>query len=311
MLETIGELYVGGTAIDWTGVDRDYRRSRVALPTYPFQRQTYWPTDLPSATATGLGVAGLALRPRLGADPVERTSAAFLTTPDGIVSTVAPGVDELYEEYGASVYNELYPALDRVCAAYIVAGLRDRRSALRAGDSSTTAALADRLGVVPAHRRLLARLLETLAEDGYLQKSADGWRVVRDLTAGDPERLMKHLLERFPTCRAELAFTARSAPALADVLRGSRDPLQVLFPGGSLEAAEALYERAPGLRLFNTLVARSVRSAIANRPQERKLRVLEIGAGTGGTTTYVLPSLPADATEYVYTDVGSPLRRAQ
>jgi len=35
-------------------------------------------------------------------------------------------------------------------------------------------------------------------------------------------------------------------------------------------------------------------------------RVLEIGAGTGGTTSYALPLLPADRTEYTFTDL-SPL----
>jgi SAM-dependent methyltransferase len=35
------------------------------------------------------------------------------------------------------------------------------------------------------------------------------------------------------------------------------------------------------------------------------LRVLEVGAGTGGTTTALLPLLPAESTEYVYSDISS------
>jgi glutamate-1-semialdehyde-2,1-aminomutase len=42
ILQNLGELYVRGATIDWTGFDRDYQRRRVALPTYPFQRQRYW-----------------------------------------------------------------------------------------------------------------------------------------------------------------------------------------------------------------------------------------------------------------------------
>jgi acyl transferase domain-containing protein/aryl carrier-like protein len=42
LLQSLGELYVRGATIDWTGFDRDYQRRRVALPTYPFQRQRYW-----------------------------------------------------------------------------------------------------------------------------------------------------------------------------------------------------------------------------------------------------------------------------
>ncbi|MBU6352382.1 MAG: methyltransferase, partial [Chloroflexi bacterium] len=39
-------------------------------------------------------------------------------------------------------------------------------------------------------------------------------------------------------------------------------------------------------------------------PAERGLRILEIGAGTGGTTAGLLPLLPADRTEYLFTDIG-------
>src|SRR5581483_10214584 len=48
LLETVGALYARGVPIDWAGFDRDYPRRRVALPTYPFQRQRYWFTDAPS-----------------------------------------------------------------------------------------------------------------------------------------------------------------------------------------------------------------------------------------------------------------------
>ena len=42
MLMSLGALYERGASIDWQGFERDYVRRRVALPTYPFQRQRYW-----------------------------------------------------------------------------------------------------------------------------------------------------------------------------------------------------------------------------------------------------------------------------
>ncbi len=42
ILSSLGQLYVQGTKIDWVGFDRNYARQKVALPTYPFQRQRYW-----------------------------------------------------------------------------------------------------------------------------------------------------------------------------------------------------------------------------------------------------------------------------
>jgi len=42
LLETLGRLWLAGVTIDWTGFYANERRSRLPLPTYPFERQRYW-----------------------------------------------------------------------------------------------------------------------------------------------------------------------------------------------------------------------------------------------------------------------------
>ncbi|NEP11406.1 MAG: acyltransferase domain-containing protein [Symploca sp. SIO2C1] len=42
MLASLAQLYIKGVNIDWSGFDKDYLRSKVVLPTYPFHRQRYW-----------------------------------------------------------------------------------------------------------------------------------------------------------------------------------------------------------------------------------------------------------------------------
>lgn len=44
ILSTLGNLWLAGIEPDWTGVHRHEQRSRVLLPTYPFERQSYWHT---------------------------------------------------------------------------------------------------------------------------------------------------------------------------------------------------------------------------------------------------------------------------
>jgi acyl transferase domain-containing protein len=56
MLAAVGGLFVNGVDPDWNGFERDYpRRTRVALPTYPFERDRYWLSDTPAAGATRRG----------------------------------------------------------------------------------------------------------------------------------------------------------------------------------------------------------------------------------------------------------------
>jgi acyl transferase domain-containing protein len=44
ILNTLGSLWLAGIEPDWNGVHRDESRSRLPLPTYPFERQRYWLT---------------------------------------------------------------------------------------------------------------------------------------------------------------------------------------------------------------------------------------------------------------------------
>ncbi|RQH04067.1 type I polyketide synthase [Okeania hirsuta] len=51
MLQSLGELYVRAIKIDWLGFDKDYSRNKVELPTYPWQRKSYWIKDIRQQTS--------------------------------------------------------------------------------------------------------------------------------------------------------------------------------------------------------------------------------------------------------------------
>ncbi|AUB35492.1 Glutamate-1-semialdehyde aminotransferase [Nostoc flagelliforme CCNUN1] len=69
ILESLAELYVRGVQVQWSGFDRDYSRRRVQLPTYPFQRKSYW-IEAPVSTEnhqfeTTISAPSKALQPQL------------------------------------------------------------------------------------------------------------------------------------------------------------------------------------------------------------------------------------------------------
>ena len=57
---------------------------------------------------------------------------------------------------------------------------------------------------------------------------------------------------------------------------------------------------------MNTLVQKTLISVLDKFSQKTNLRILEIGAGTGGTTAYLLPHLDPEKIQYTFTDI-SPL----
>lgn len=50
----IGELYTSGVDFDWNGFDKDFHRTKIDLPTYPFQRKKYWMALTNEFKSTGI-----------------------------------------------------------------------------------------------------------------------------------------------------------------------------------------------------------------------------------------------------------------
>jgi len=216
---------------------------------------------------------------------------------------------ELATRHRVDAYADFLPKLDALAAAFVVHALRELDFAFVPGESFDAEALRQRLGVSDRHQRLFARMLDMLGEDGVLQPRGTSWQVLASPARTDLDALYRALLAQHPDCEAELVLTRRCAEGLADVLRGRADPLPLLFPEGSLNDTERLYQNSPPAKTYNGLIADVLEGLLAGWPSGRRLRVLEIGAGTGSTTAYLLPSLrqlPAGSVEYRFTDV-SPL----
>jgi acyl transferase domain-containing protein/SAM-dependent methyltransferase/NAD(P)-dependent dehydrogenase (short-subunit alcohol dehydrogenase family)/acyl carrier protein len=215
---------------------------------------------------------------------------------------------ELVAACGATARPEPHPdavsagVLDEVSAAYVVRALQRLGVHLVAGARLAEADVL-RIAGASAHRRLLRRMLGMLCEDGILQEEQGGWRVVRNPGVPDLDAAIRGLLEQWPGHGSELKTFRRCAAALADVLSGRQDALQLFFADDAIADTERLYRDGAVARETNERVAAAVAHAVSALPRHRTLRVLEIGAGTGGTTVHVLPLLPPDRTEYVFTDV--------
>ena len=107
-----------------------------------------------------------------------------------------------------------------------------------------------------------------------------------------------------------LSFMKHCGESLGGILGGKQDPREVMFPGGSSDAVEKVYQDTPQSRYYNGIMAKSLKSVVDALPFDRKISILEIGAGTGGTTSALLPVLPPERTRYVYTDI-SPIFTAK
>ncbi len=171
------------------------------------------------------------------------------------------------------------------------------------GQTEAVSAIASQLGIVPRHARLFSRLLEIYAEDGGASVTDGRVTAHRKPRHREATRVLESLTQENPDS-AELALLKGTVPGFPAALRGQCDPLQLLFPNGSTETAERLYTDSPMARLYNSLAADAFEAILQAAPADRPLRVLEIGGGTGGTTSHLLPRIGARPVSFTFTDLG-------
>jgi len=285
---------------------------KIAVPVYPFERQRYWVETRHTEPAQEHGEIGfyqleweqkpVAAQER-GAGHAAGLSAEALHT---IGQRVTSNLDSLSREHGLDRYVELQPELDRASSEYIARALRECGWNPEIGEVVRAEELALRLGIRSRYVRSLGRMLEILGEDGMLQRVGQSWKVLNVPAPADTDADFPLLHAAYPQFRGELTFLKNCGAKLAQVMQGRLDALNLLFPDGSFDTAEELYEKSAGAKVFQTLVQQVIAQVLDRFPADRRIRILEVGGGTGGTASYVARILPPDRVEYVFTDV-SPL----
>ncbi len=207
--------------------------------------------------------------------------------------------------------NDLLADMERWSRSYALWTLEKLGWERRKGEVIDPEELRERLEVNEEHRRLFSRLLEMLASSGVLEEREDGFVALLgdddqlpSEFPDDPAQFNVQMSEKYSHGLTEIGLFRRSGAALADVLRGREDPLTLLFSSGEPTAAD-LYLKAPVARAANQMLADAVRKLVSQLPDDRRLRVIEVGAGTGSATASVLPELPEGRFDYVYTDISA------
>ncbi|RAH41341.1 ketoacyl-synt-domain-containing protein [Aspergillus brunneoviolaceus CBS 621.78] len=237
-----------------------------------------------------------------------------LQLPSEVVIDAFTEVKDLTDEYiaefnGLNYMQSINPTLAQMCVALIVEALEQLGCSLRA---AVYGQVLPRVEYLPKHERLVEYIYQVLQNEGKLVK-VEGNTVLRTHAPApveSSESILNRLIQDYPdhTKAHQLAyFTGRR---LADVLSGKADGLRLIFGN---EEGRQLVSSLYGDFLFNKLHYKMMddflRRLIERLPSsEGPLKIMEMGAGTGGTTKQLVPALARlnIPVEYTFTDI-SPL----
>jgi acyl transferase domain-containing protein/thioesterase domain-containing protein/SAM-dependent methyltransferase/acyl carrier protein len=278
LLGSLGELYCRGHAPDW---DSLYESGRcVRLPfSYPWQRERFWLDEL--------------------ALPAPQPRPDGPATWEAVVLAGREQAEQGPLDLGLETFGHRLETLDRAATAAMIDALRRLGAFARSDEPVGVDSVLERCRILPAYRNLVGRWLGHLARSGALRREGD--RYVGSLTGETAD--WAEAREAWASAPQLVAYLERCAERLPSILRGEESPLETLFPGGSPATADFLYREWAVARYFNAIAAAVLRPLLDALPKRRPLRILEVGAGTGGMTGAILPGLPEERTSYHFTDV--------
>ncbi|KAH7094593.1 BcPKS16, polyketide synthase [Paraphoma chrysanthemicola] len=215
-------------------------------------------------------------------------------------------------------WDNVDPEQERLLVAYLVEALAQmdvHLQSMRPGDLLPTLVFSRK------HQRVVYRLLKVLEEHGVIETADDGVRQRHIRGKGEiPEKPAKDLNAEFsrrhPAYSCEAALMELTGANLALCLRGSADPLALLFGRpASQEIVARFYKQSPMMATMTEQLVEYLQMILQQSDDHASIRILEVGAGSGGTTARVAELLSEYASlkdlrvQYVFTDISANLVR--
>ncbi|EST32880.1 non-ribosomal peptide synthetase [Streptomyces roseochromogenus] len=285
-------------------VDRQVKLNghRVELAEVEAALQAHPAVEATAATVQGEGTAR---RLVAFAEPV-RTEAPEL--PAALREKAAAGVTEAVHAVEAGEVTEMVELLDVSALQSMAVLFRSCGLFPDATAEHTAEEVIEAVGAAPENHYLVRRWLAALEQEGRVVQDADTgrYRELREDAPGEHEAVLDRIDALEPRIRwgAELVRYHRvSEQHLAPLVRNEIDLKTLLFPEGRLETAEAAYRDNLISRHNNAVVVAALREIAQRHGGPEPLRLLEIGAGVGGTSTVLVPELDGLGVDYLFTDL--------
>lgn len=196
-------------------------------------------------------------------------------------------------------YSDVVPRLAASCIWHALAQLRNGAPPAVATSSGQ---LAELHRIADHQQQYFGTLLEILRQQGLATCKNDAWALAASAPLY-PDEICDEIKDQYPDTKLDIELYRQVARDMAPVLSGALDPLQLLFGSDSL--LPKFYRDSAIALPFNLKVAAALAELLARAPAGRVVRILEIGAGTGGTTAHLVTQCARSPTPvyYCFTDV--------
>ena len=205
------------------------------------------------------------------------------------------------ETQAADFWTKVYPLQRRLILAYVVAGYADLGCNLNDIKAGTKLPEIEHLA---KHNQLKSQFDRILEDGGLISINADSsFRTPSPVDLTPAEDIFQEIVASHPKHGSVHKLVKVPGSEIANCLTGKKDALQLVFANKENKAnLDDVYEHWPLVRTGTLLLGDFLAKAmLSRRPDVKAIRVLEIGAGTGGTTKYIVDHLSNRKIQFHYT----------
>ncbi|WP_223148939.1 SDR family NAD(P)-dependent oxidoreductase [Aquimarina sp. RZ0] len=169
------------------------------------------------------------------------------------------------------------------------------------------------LGVIDKYERLFTELIRMLDMGGYISLEGESIRISEKekqrLHTFDIQKEMNVVVATYPDYKAYSELLKVCLQSFVSILKGVTKAIDIIFPMGNIDLASAIYKNNYQADYFNNIICdivkSSIENSIKNSGQGKKITILEVGAGTGGTSALLFSTLQKykEHIRYIYTDI--------
>ncbi|MES2596745.1 MAG: SDR family NAD(P)-dependent oxidoreductase [Verrucomicrobiota bacterium] len=216
-----------------------------------------------------------------------------------LLEVAQTALDEVFDMRGREKLNAASAAGDELTEAQISGGLR----AMGAVGKFT----AQSLNVAQSMRRSFVQLMDNLVKVGLLTREGEGYETTPAFikAADSTSHLLGDSIGNYPGHLPEAMLCGATCAELGPIMRGEKEAIQVLFTTAGADMLDQFYGDGPVTSPWLAAIGAAVVEAARQLPEGRGLRILEVGAGTGGLASQVVPLLERGLHTYVFSDVSA------
>ncbi len=288
-LVELKEAYLQGEEIDWDSFYKGRNLYKVPIPTYPFKKKRCW--------------------------------FVYKNNIDSTFEQLRKNI-ELYtknEAYNAGNMQTLMEKLNDYATIYLKKLFNKHHFFEKPGEEVELKSVKAEIGVVDEEERLFLAILNILEQMNLIEIRNDVIYTLDNVqmdkwNLSEKELLQKRSesIEEWSDTKTYLELLDECLINMENILNGSVLGTSVVFNESKPDLVKNIYKNNKYIDFYHELISYSIHKDVSllrhNGSDNKKIRILEVGSGTGGASSGILQSIQKfNSIEYYYTDISKSL----